>query len=196
VINPIRWNLVSLAYAAIANGVRLPRSKMVADFNQWCYLIDLIRLLEINVFLDVGANRGFFSKRLRMWGYRGHLFSFEPITEDHERISALAANDSNWTVCGYALGAESGSTNFNINSVGDNQTVLSSFLPFKAQLNSTRTVPVKVRRLDEVLPELIAGIGLPRIFLKMDTQGFDGQVLDGASSLRKNLEVEPLFCIS
>jgi FkbM family methyltransferase len=156
---------------------------MVADFNQWGHLMDLIRRLEINIFLDVGANRGFFSKHLRMAGYRGRLFSFEPIPEDQEHIRALAVNDPSWTVCGYALGAESGCKNFQINLCGGDgsETVMSSFLPLKEQYGGARTVSVEVHRLDEVLPELIAGIGSPRIFLKMDTQGYDSQIFEGAS---------------
>jgi CO/xanthine dehydrogenase Mo-binding subunit len=56
------------------------------------------------------------------------------------------------------------------------------------------------RRLDEVLPELIAGIGSPRIFLKMDTQGFDSPVLEGASrcleqiiGIQSEISVIPLY---
>lgn len=185
--NLIRSTLVRVGYAAVAYGLRLPDFKMVADFDQWGHLTDLIRRLRINVFLDVGANRGFFSKHLRMAGYRGWLISFEPISEDHEHISALAINDANWIVCGYALGAESGKKKFQINLDQENQTVLSSFLPLKGQRSGTRTVQVRVRRLDEVLPELIVGIRSPRIFLKMDTQGFDSQVLEGASGCLKQI---------
>lgn len=67
----IRSMLVSVGYKAIASGIRLPAT--ADNFNQWARLIDLIRRLKINVFLDVGANRGFFSKHLRMSGYRGRL---------------------------------------------------------------------------------------------------------------------------
>ena len=197
--NFIRSILVNLGYKVIVSGVRLPRSKLVAEFNQWGHLIDLIRRLEINVFFDVGANRGFFSKHLRMSGYRGHLFSFEPIPEDYERIRALAANDPRWTVCGYALGAESGRKSLQINLSGD-ETVLSSFLPLKGQSSDSRIVPVEIRRLDEVLPKLIAAIGSPRIFLKMDTQGFDSQVFEGAGAcldqimgLQSEISVVPLY---
>ena len=196
---------VSLAFKAIACGVRLPRYTMVAKFNQWNDLIDLVRRLEINVFLDVGANRGDFSKHLRMSGYSGHLISFEPIPEEQERIRSLAVNDPNWTACDYALGAESGSKEFQL--CGDqtyfssffpiNQAVLSSWMPFKVE---QRTIPVKIRRLDEVLPQLVAQIESPRIFLKMDTQGFDSQVVDGASGcleqivgMQSEISVIPLY---
>lgn len=179
----LRSALIGLGYKAAALGVRLPQSKNISDFNQWGHLIDTIRRLDINVFLDVGANRGFFSKHLRMAGYSGHLFSFEPIPEDCERIRALSANDPKWTVCDYALGAERGTKEFNVILAGG-ESVLSSFLTIKGQTDSSRSIAVQVHRLDTVLPKLIDGIKSPRIFLKMDTQGFDGQVIDGASGCR------------
>jgi len=196
--NLMRSTLISLGYKAVASGIRIP--KVVSDFDQWGRLIDLTRRLGINIFLDVGANRGFFSKHLRMSGYQGHLFSFEPIPEDHERIRALSANDPRWTTCCYALGAKSGRKKFHMNLCGNGQTVLSSFLPLNEQIGSTRSIVVEVRRLDEVLPDLIAGIGSPRVFLKMDTQGCDNQVLDGASAcleqilgIQSEISVIPLY---
>ena len=180
----LRAILVKLGYKALACGLRFPHSRIAADFNQWGNLIDLVRRLQVNVFLDVGANRGFFSQHLRMAGYQGRLISFEPIPEDCERISALATGDRDWTVCNYALGAESTSKQFQVNLVGDNQTVLSSFLHLKHS-NSSRAILVQVHRLDEVLAELIGPMASPRVFLKMDTQGFDGQVMEGASGCLK-----------
>jgi FkbM family methyltransferase len=195
----IRSICVRLGYQAIATGVRLPQFKLVADFNQWCHLIDLIHRLDINVFLDVGANRGFFSKHLRMSGYAGRLISFEPIPADQERIRALAANDPAWIVCGYALGSTSGCKDFHIN-MSEEQTTLSSFLPLKARPEGTRTLSVDIHRLDQVLAGLITGIGSPRVFLKMDTQGFDDQVFEGASGcmdqimgIQSEISVVPLY---
>jgi len=175
----IRSTLVNLSFRLIATGFRFPDSKNLADFVQWSRLIDLVHRLGVNVFLDVGANRGAFSKHLRLGGYSGRLISFEPIPEDQQRIRALASHDDNWRVCDYALGAESCRRSFNVN-FSDDKTVFSSFLPIKQKVGEARTISVEVRRLDDVLPELIAGIASPRIFLKMDTQGFDRQVFDGA----------------
>jgi FkbM family methyltransferase len=175
----IRSIVVSLGYMALANGFRLPHPKTAAAFDQWSHLIDLTRRLRINVFLDVGANRGFFSKHLRMSGYRGHLFSFEPIPSDQAQIRKYAANDASWKVCGYALGAENGRKEFQINLSG-HETVMSSFLPLKEPSLGSQTIEVDIRRLEDVLPELIKGIESPRIFLKMDTQGYDANVIHGA----------------
>jgi FkbM family methyltransferase len=173
-------------YKTIARGVRLPRLKVVNDYNQWGNLIDLTERLGINVFLDVGANRGFFSKHLRETGYRGNIFSFEPIPDDVERIKKLAANDPLWEVCGCALGSESGTKDFYLNDRAG-ETNMSSFLPFKGETKVKHPVPVPIRRLDDILPPLIRTNASPRIFLKMDTQGFDGQVLDGATSIMSHV---------
>jgi FkbM family methyltransferase len=197
--NVIRSTLISLAYRGIAFGVRVPHSKSIDAFTQWSRLAELTRRLNINVFLDVGANRGFFSKHLRMSGYRGRLISFEPIREDYNQIRRLSRGDPNWTACCYALGSETGSKEFHINLSGD-QTVLSSFLRLKEQARESKVVEVEVHRLDEVLPELIAGIISPRIFLKMDTQGLDSQILDGAMGcldqivgMQSEVSVIPLY---
>jgi hypothetical protein len=57
-----------------------------------------------------------------------------------------------------------------------------------------------MRRVDNILPELIADVASPRIFLKMDTQGFDHEVLDGAKQclplivgLQSEISVVPLY---
>ena len=198
-MSSIRSTLSSIMYKTIAGGARLPRLKVAADYDQWSKLIDLTKLLKINVFLDVGANRGFFSKHLRESGYRGRIISFEPIPADIERIKALAVNDPLWEVCGCALGNESGTKDFYLNE-RSGETNMSSFLPYKGETKIKHPVSVQIRRLDDILPPLIETIASPQIFLKMDTQGFDSQVLDGASGilnlvmgLQSEVSVLPLY---
>ena len=67
--------------------------------------------------------------------------------------------------------------------MGNGETVLSSFLPLRDPLPASTVRVVEMRRLDDLLPKLTAGIlADPRVFLKMDTQGFDDAVVDGAAS--------------
>ena len=69
-------------------------------------------------------------------------------------------------------------------------SVFSSFLQtnsfaarrFDEAVGFERVEDVEVRRLDSVFGDLIREIDEPRVFLKMDTQGFDLQVFFGASS--------------
>jgi hypothetical protein len=48
---------------------------------------------------------------------------------------------------------------------------------------------VAVRRLDHVLPEIVGTDRLPPTFLKMDTQGWDLEVLEGASGILSDVVV-------
>ena len=57
-----------------------------------------------------------------------------------------------------------------------------------------------VRRLDEVLEELIASHDTPRIFLKMDTQGYDVEVFKGIGdkykqvvALQSEISIVPIY---
>jgi hypothetical protein len=58
----------------------------------------------------------------------------------------------------------------------------------KQQFCSSRSVEVEIHRLDEVLPTLIGDMQSPRIFLKMDTQGYDSEVLKGASGYLEQIK--------
>ncbi len=49
-----------------------------------------------------------------------------------------------------------------------------------AQLRKPDAVPIRVRRLDGVLDELTAGLAEPRVYLKLDTQGYDVEAFRGA----------------
>ena len=149
---------VTLGYAAIARGLRLP--KRLSELQQWGGLMDLIERQNINVFLDVGANRGYFSKHLRMAGYKGRLISFEPNPSD---LSHFPKTDDEWHICDYALGANSGIRNFNAN-LCNGESTLSSFLPFVGEMGESNTIAVNVQRLDEVLPSLISSIAEPGFF--------------------------------
>ena len=44
---------------------------------------------RIDVVLDVGANLGQFGTMIRKAGYRGHIYSFEPVTASFERLSSI-----------------------------------------------------------------------------------------------------------
>jgi len=47
------------------------------------------------------------------------------------------------------------------------------------RFGKTRTEDIQIRRLDDVMPDAVAGLTDPRPFLKMDTQGFDLEVFAG-----------------
>jgi FkbM family methyltransferase len=168
------------------------------EWTQWlesrALLKHVLQRLDINCVLDVGANEGQFGIALRDIGYKGWILSFEPVSETFRLLQRAAQDDASWRVFPYALGALT--ENRAINVVDHN--VLSSFLtPRPDSLERfprnrvERTETVAIRRLDDVIEECTAGIESPRIYLKMDTRGFDLEVMKGAeSTLRKVLALQ------
>jgi len=135
----------------------------------------------VNCVLDVGANKGQYARKLRRAGFTGLIASFEPVPEEFARLSAAAADDPLWTVHAVALGSANGSLEMHVTP-----GTLSSPLPatdFGGQrfpsLKKTEVHEVPVRRLEDMLDEILETVPNPRPFLKMDTQGYDVEVFKG-----------------
>ena len=143
-------------------------------------LIDFLENRKIDVVVDVGANRGQFAVLLRKDRYAGRIISLEPIAEVFESLQRTAAGDPLWTTLNVAAGAQNGPAEIGVSE----ETVFSSMLPVNQAASdfdpTSRVVAretIQVRRLDELMADLEG-----RIFLKIDTQGFEAQVLEGAGA--------------
>jgi FkbM family methyltransferase len=141
-----------------------------------------LKRYEVDLILDVGANTGQFAKGLRKVGFQGQIVSFEPLSSAHYTLSESARWDRNWKVhrrC--ALGDHDGETEINIAGNSFSSSVLpmmerhSSAAPGSAYVGSERA---EIYMLDSVCKDYLAKSR--RAFLKIDTQGFEWQVLDGA----------------
>ena len=141
---------------------------------------------RIDCVVDVGANNGGFATAIRRLGYSGQIVSFEPLLGQFEELRQAAAGDPNWTVVQCAVGDSSGEVTIHIS--GD-QGLSSSVLPMldshtDAAPNSRPVGAQTVRqeRLDSLFPQHGIGSDL-RVFLKVDVEGYERAVLDGASEL-------------
>ena len=145
----------------------------------------LLNKLAIDCVFDVGANRGQFGDQLRDIGYKGTILSFEPVQAHFKILSARAAARPPWNTFKYALGSQNGQAEINVNE----DDVLTSFLPSNPPTSThprNRVVAketVEVRRLDGIFDECMAGSGARRLYLKLDTQGFDLEALRGAEGV-------------
>jgi FkbM family methyltransferase len=145
------------------------------------HLAALLRLLEVDCVLDVGANRGQYARLLRRIGYRGRIVSFEPVPECFAELRRRADGDPRWATVPIALGAADAVLPLHVAAVTEFSSLLDPSeyarrtFPGSA---ATRTVEVPVRRLDALWADHVrAG---DRVHLKLDTQGYDLQVLEGA----------------
>lgn len=154
--------------------------------------------LQITTVLDVGAHVGEYAQELRRFGYNGRIESFEPLPAAFQRLQDRSAGDQRWHCHQLALSDNAGAVELR---VAGNE-VSSSLLPMlrrhvEAAPGSAQgdTVQVATARLHD-----LALIGHDRTSLKIDTQGYERHVLDGAAESLANvllieieLSLEPLY---
>jgi FkbM family methyltransferase len=140
-------------------------------------LIDFIQDRQIDLVIDVGANIGQFGASLRAEGYRGRIVSFEPVESEFQTLAKKAAADGNWEAHHCGLGAVSGEAVINVAEL----TVFSSILAstgaaarHDSRTTIQRTETIRISTLDEVAANLTGSI-----LLKIDTQGYERQVIEG-----------------
>jgi len=140
--------------------------------------------LRVDCVIDVGAHRGDYGSWLRSIGYAGPIVSFEPVSGTYAELARHAAADPRWSAHRMALG--SGEETREIGVAGSTDfSSFRSFTPFAGEAFPTQTriahrEEVSIRRLDAVLDEVVPA-GAQRLFLKLDTQGWDIEALEGAS---------------
>ena len=152
-------------------------------------LVAVLKQHRIDTVLDVGANVGQYGQRLRDWGYEGRIVSFEPLQSAHEQLSARSASDQAWEVAPrMAIGDQDGDIDIQVSA----ETDMSSILPQSdllqeisptSAIQTTERVPI--HRLDTIAETYVNAEH--RVFMKIDTQGFEPQVLDGSEALLPGL---------
>lgn len=168
------------------------------------HLARLLKVLGVDLVVDVGANAGQYHDMLRRIGYDGPIVSFEPNPELASALKARARTDKNWTVDQRALGASAGTAEFHI--MADSE--FSSFHAprhdqvalFRGQNAVSQNLPVTMTTMDAVLPDLVQRFGAKRVYLKLDTQGHDLEVLKGGpeslplvAALQTEASVRPIY---
>ncbi len=156
---------------SVTRAVNSLKSKRQETLNQ----------LGIETVLDIGANTGQWARELRGCGYSGRIISFEPVPEAFTRLKALAESDRKHACVNAALGNRDGEAELLVT----NSTVNSSLrMPIQGRASSNgaeihQRIRVPIRRLDDVLPTLAPEPR--RFYMKIDTQGFEREVLAGAT---------------
>ncbi|MFJ5995787.1 FkbM family methyltransferase [Streptomyces sp. NPDC092370] len=145
-------------------------------------LVQLLSHFEVDVVIDVGANRGQYGAMLRRFGYRGRIVSFEPLNGPLEMLHRRAATDALWTVFPYALGDDDSTVIINVSGNGAASSSILPMLPRHLdacpESGYVDSQEITQRRLEAVWPEVTRPGD--RVFLKLDVQGYEEAVLRGA----------------
>lgn len=173
-------------------------------FSREGHLQRLLAQHAINMVLDVGANTGQFVEVLRGMGYRGWIASFEPVASLYRGLSAKAHGDAMWRCYQMALGDAEEERAVNVL----NGSTLSSFLApnaycreeFQEDAALQLIETVSVSKLDSVFDDVASVAPQAKVFLKMDTQGWDLAVLRGAKRscqqialMQAELSIKPIY---
>jgi FkbM family methyltransferase len=156
--------------------------KIGFDLVSYRPFLELLLEWDIQYILDVGANEGQFATELRRIGFQGHIFSFEPVPKTFRQLEQNAASDSLWYVYNYALG----STCENVEIQVSEDTQLVSLMEPVRDHTFTGKASIEVKRLADWQPPMPIEWG--KACLKMDTQGFEMQVLLGADEVLPRLK--------
>lgn len=151
----------------------------------------ILNKLNISGVIDVGANEGQFAERIQATSYKGSIYSFEPLPNCYQQLSHKAEGDSNWKTFQMALGSGNGTTDLNVTDGSKFSSVHSpneyAAKRFGDWVEVKDTEEVMIRRLDTVLSHIPSE---ERLYLKMDTQGYDLQVFRGAEGL-----MDQIICV-
>lgn len=168
-------------------GTRLALAGRIHQYPEIWALRRFLEAFAVDALIDVGANEGQYAQMARRDArFTGHIFSFEPNPEIFAILSAKAARDDTWHVFNMALSDFDGTAQFNIMAAHQFSSLVKPsdrLDPIFVERNRVeRTVTMECRRIDTLLDELLRPHGLSRPFLKMDTQGHDRAVCDGAGA--------------
>lgn len=143
----------------------------------------------VDLILDVGANSGQFTEYLRYVGYSGRIVCFEPLLAPYTRLHRLSKKKPD-IICAprMALGDYDGEITVNCAANPECSSVL-NVTEWQAerepQMKFVGSEKVQIHRLDTVVQDYLRDADKP--FLKIDVQGYEYQVLNGATELLPKL---------
>lgn len=157
----------------------LPR---LTPYRKW------LHIQKIKTVIDVGAYIGAFAFAMRMILPDAQIYCFDPLMEN---ISSINKNLGKWgriKTFQSALGNRKGIVQFNLNDFRASSSILEMDprhrKAFPETTHSTK-LEVPIARLDDFLPEM--NIKQP-VYLKVDVQGFELDVLQGAKNTLPNVD--------
>lgn len=137
---------------------------------------------NVDMIFDIGANTGQFGELIYKLGYKGKMISFEPLKSAYETLSANSKTYPDWTPAERcAIGEEDGEIEMHISENSISSSALTMLEEHETAAPKSKYIGVEkanVYKLDSVFDEYSSGC--KNILVKIDTQGYEDKVLNGA----------------
>jgi FkbM family methyltransferase len=151
--------------------------------------IQIIKNHNINKVIDVGANLGQYSLELRKFGFCGNIISFEPLSKTYSQLQQKTSNDKKWQTYNIAIGNEDGEAIINVANNTYSSSINNMLESHLIAAPTSRYVSkeiITIKKIDTIFNNICCSDDI--VLLKIDTQGYEKQVLEGArKSLNKIL---------
>ena len=149
--------------------------------------IQLINKLNIDTILDIGANIGQYAQEMRNLGYDGQIISFEPVNQAYNELLEHAKTDPKWICQNLAFGDFDGYDEINISgrhtssSLLHMNEVMENIIPDVKYVSKQKVQVMK-------LSSYIRQARFNNLFIKIDTQGYEMKILEGAALETSNIK--------
>jgi FkbM family methyltransferase len=172
------------------------------------HLRRLFEHYQVDCVFDVGANYGQYADLLRRkTGFTGLIISFEPIPAAAAALREKAKGQSNWVIEEVALARTDGECTFNIMKSSQFSSLSAprhdEVDMFRGMNLVQEAVTVRTENLESAFRRLQQKHGFRRPFLKLDTQGFDVEIVSSAREtmrqfigLQSELAIKKLYASS
>lgn len=163
--------------------------------------VKLLKYLTINRIFDVGANAGQYAATMRKLGFKEFMVSFEPVSDAFSMLKKRTLHDKKWSAVNTAIGDFDGEIFINIAANLQSSSILEMLpshiksAPDSVYLKKER---IKIKKLDSIIDDYSQLND--NIFLKIDTQGYEKKVLEGAANsmgrikgIQMEMSLAPLY---
>ncbi|MDJ0617257.1 MAG: FkbM family methyltransferase [Calothrix sp. MO_192.B10] len=166
----------------------MPLTRIVPHGISYPYDIKRIYKKKIKTIFDVGANIGQTSRFLNLHFPEADIFAFEPVHETFKTLKNNTKCFSNIKCFHSALGSQEGEKLIDIRENSELNTLIDS--ESKMLSNSEKKETVKITTVDAIAKKnQLSKIDI----LKMDVQGYESEVIQGADFYIKNNLIDFIY---
>lgn len=175
---------------SLATGFHLKLKRLSSSSSEDFRTVKILNTYKFTCVLDIGANTGQFAESLIDFGYKNKIISFEPTQSAYNTLTKRSEKYSNWEVAERcAIGNILGEVDINVsdNSVFSSiKEIKDNYVEYNQSSRSSHTEKVKLYPLDHFAGKYIKTD--EKTFLKIDTQGFEKEVLEGAKNILTDID--------